>query len=150
MMSFSATLTACSNSSSSAKEESTTQQTAKTRDLPEGDYKEFGDGKVYVSTDAGSSEDIENPVLYVDKDEDILIQIGFEAWDYDGSHLSFIYIDGMLNTKEQLGDVQMSLDLEGDALTEGIHVVEVVQYEDDDPTKEMTSYHKTSYLVKYK
>lgn len=116
------------------------------RDLPEGDYAELGDGTVYVSTPGGTSENGNIPVIYVS--DEIMVQIGLDAWDFNGGALSFIYIDGMLVTKEQLADSQTTLTLEKDQLTEGIHTVEVVQYANDEPGSELTTYKSMQYQVK--
>ncbi len=119
------------------------------RDLPESDYEEKGSGTIYVSTPGGTSEKGSIPVLYADANS-WLIQIGLNASDFNGSSLSFIYIDGILNTKEQLANTQTSLTLSGNALTKGIHTVEVVQYENDDPNAAMTVYKSMQYEVKTK
>jgi len=76
------------------------------------------------------------------------MQIGLEAWEFNGGALSYVYIDGMLTDKMQLADTQTSLDLEDDQLTTGIHTVEVVQYVDDDPAADMTVYKAMQYEVK--
>ena len=64
--------------------------------------------------------------------------------------MSHIYIDGMLSTKEQLGDSQGSLDLSGDSLSTGTHKVEVVQYDGDNTDGTVTMYKAASYDVKEK
>jgi hypothetical protein len=64
---------------------------------------------------------------------------------------TYIYVDGMLNTKEQLGEMtQTSLTLEKDALKEGTHKVEVVQYENDDLKGKAITYKTASYEIKSK
>lgn len=118
------------------------------RDLPDGDYSEIGSGEFFISTSGGTSESGNVPVLFVQ--DESLIQIGVDTTSFDGSKLSYIYIDGMLSVKEQLGDSQCSLDLAGDSLTPGIHKVEVVQYDGDDPGNEMVTYKSASYEVKSK
>ena len=120
---------------------------AKARDLPEGDYAELGDGTVYIATAGGTSENGNVPVIYAEKDL-ILKQIGLNAWDFNGGALSFIYVDGMLINKAQLANTQMTLDLQGEQLAEGLHSVEVVQYENDDPTSTMTAYKAMQYEIK--
>ena len=139
------------NGDTTAVEEPATDNDVE-RDFPEGDYEEIGNGTMYVITPSGSSEDGSVPVLYVDvSDRDnILESIELDAWDYDGSVLSYVYIDGMENTKEQLADTQTTLGLTGNELSEGVHVVEVVQFEGDDPAGEILSYRSTSYEVKDK
>ena len=139
------------NGDTTAVEEPATDNDVE-RDFPEGDYEEIGNGTMYVITPSGSSEDGSVPVLYVDvSDRDnILESIELDAWDYDDSVLSYVYIDGMENTKEQLADTQTTLGLTGNELSEGVHVVEVVQFEGDDPAGEILSYRSTSYEVKDK
>lgn len=119
------------------------------RDLPEGDYTEIGEGVVNVLTPSGSSENDNVPVLYLEPNT-MLVQVGIEAWDFNGGALSYIYIDGMLIAKEQLANTQTSLSLEGTHLGSGVHQVEVVQFANDDPSGEMITYKTMSYEVKEK
>lgn len=109
------------------------------KDLVDGNYSEMGDGIFYISTAAGTSENGNVPVLYASKDES-LIQIGYTSSEMNGNSLSYIYVDGMLTSKEQLADAQGSIDLTGDFLSVGIHKVEVVQYTNDSTDSDMTCY----------
>ena len=102
---------------------------------------------MYVSTPGGTSENGNVPVLYADANS-LVIQIGLSAWDFNGGSLSFVYVDGVLNTKEQLANTQTTLSLSGEAISAGVHTVEVVQYENDDPTASMTVYKSMQYEVK--
>lgn len=120
---------------------------AKARDLPEGDYAELGEGTVYIATAGGTSENGNVPVIYAEKDL-MLKQIGLNAFDFNGGALSFIYVDGVLVDKAQLANTQMSLDLQGEQLSEGLHSVEVVQYENDDTASAMTAYKAMQYEIK--
>lgn len=118
------------------------------RDFPQGNYSDLGNGKFSVQTEGGDSAEGITPVLFVTKD-DVLIQIGYCAEEMDGSHLSYIYVDGMENAKEQLGEmVQGVLDLQEDALSKGIHTVEVVQYDTDEPSGNVITYKSCQYEVK--
>lgn len=118
------------------------------RDLPEGDYAELGDGDVYISTPSGTSEEGNVPVIYADPNS--MMQIGLNAWDFNGGALSYVYVDGMLIAKEQLANTQTSIALEPAQLSEGIHTVEVVQYTNDEPGTEMIAYRSMQYEVKAK
>ena len=140
--------TAQTDNNAGSAANSSTQQTAK-RDLPENDYTDMGTGTMYISTESGTSEDGAVPVLFV-SDEDILIQIGLNTSAFDGVHLSYIYVDGMLNSKEQLGESQISLDLSEDALSIGQHNIEVVQYNTDKPDGQIITYKSATYEVKAK
>lgn len=118
------------------------------RDLPAGSYTDTGSGSFSVQTPAGDSADGSVPVLFV-SDDDMLIQIGYLAEAMDGSHLSYIYVDGMEVAQEQLGEmVQGVLDLHDDTLEEGVHTVEVVQYSTDKPDGDIVTYKTCQYEVK--
>ena len=117
------------------------------RDLPERDYEEKGTGTVYVSGTNETSEDSNIPVVYSGAGSWPLL-IGLYARDLNGGELSFIYIDGILNSKVQLSNKEAFLSLSGNAKATGIHTVEVVQYENDDPDSAMTVYRSMQYEVK--
>ena len=112
-------------------------------------YSDTGDGTFFLVNSSGTSENGNVIVVYADSDT-ILEQIGYESSGMNGGALSHVYIDGMLATKEQLGDSQGSLDLSGDSLSSGTHKVEVVQYEDDNVNGAVITYKAASYEVKEK
>lgn len=145
-------LAACGESNDNPAEDSAqvsdSQYTQDTqRDLPEGDYQEMGDGSMFISTPSGTSENGNVPVIYVESDL-TLTQIGMSSEGMNGGSLSYIYIDGMLADKQQMANYQGSIDLTGDQLSEGIHKIEVVQYENDDTSGTMTVYKSASYEIK--
>lgn len=134
------------NSSTEGKEVDKKQE-ATNRDLQEGNYTDMGNGKFSIQTEGGDSADGSVPVLFIS--DQILVQIGYYAEGMDGSHLSYIYVDGMENAKEQLGEmVQGTLELQEDALTKGVHTVEVVQYDTDETSGEIITYKSCQYEVK--
>lgn len=137
------TMTACGS------KEKETVDTSVERDLPESNYEETGEGIVYISTAGGTSEDGNVPVIYAEKDT-ILMQIGLNAFDFNGGSLSYIYVDGILLGKEQLSDTQTSIDLSEQQLTTGTHKIEVVQYDNDDTSSDMITYKSMEYDVKEK
>ncbi len=120
-----------------------------TKDFVGDSYSDTGDGVFLVVTAGGNSESGNVPVVYAAADTSLL-QIGYETTGMNGGSLSYIYIDGMLLTKEQLSDSQGSLDLSGDTLTTGTHKVEVVQYENDVTDGAVTVYKTASYEIKEK
>lgn len=115
--------------------------------LPEGEYTEIGEGTVYMACAGGTTEEGNIPVIYAAKDT-WLMQVGLDAWGFNGEALSYIYIDGVLFETYQLADTQTSLDLGSEQLLAGVHKVEVVQYENDDVTAEIITYKTFSYEVK--
>lgn len=121
------------------------------RDLPEGDHSDMGKGTMFISTDGGTSEDGNIPVIYADEDASTTImQIGLETEGFDGSILSYIYVDGVEISKEQLAETMTTIELREAQLTKGKHTVEVVQYADDDTSGDMVTYKSAQYEIKIK
>ncbi|MBK5243288.1 hypothetical protein [Clostridium sp.] len=114
--------------------------------LPSG-IKDTGKGKIETETPSGNSNEGVVPFIYEDK-ETQLLQIGFNAWEFDGAKLSYVFVDGVLNCKEQLGDTQTSLNLKEDDLKVGVHKVEVTQYDTDKIDGKVVTYKLGSYEVK--
>lgn len=117
-------------------------------EFPDGDYEDMGTGTICLYTPGGSSENGNVPIIFIDGET--LLQIGLDSLDFDGSKLSYIYVDGMLVAKEQLANSQISLDLSGDMLSVGTHTVQVVQYDSDDPSGKMITYKSANYETKNK
>lgn len=132
-------LSACSRSSES-------ESSTKEKDFDGSSYNEIGDGTFYLINESGTTENGNIIVIYADKDT-VMTQIGADTLGFDGSLLSYIYIDGMETSKEQLADSQTSITLEKDALAVGVHVVECVQYENNDTDGSVITYKSGSYEV---
>lgn len=112
-------------------------------------YSEMGAGDFAIQTPSGSSEDGSVPFIFADSDT-YMDGFGYTGFDVDGSHLTYIYVDGMEQAKEQIADFQSSIDLTGDLLKEGVHKVEFVQYDTDDPSGNVIMYKTASYEIKSK
>lgn len=107
---------------------------------------EKGEGNITLSTPGGEGKDV---TLITEKDS-LLVQIGINAEDVDvdGNEPTVVYVDGKENTKLQLSKdvaVQDSIDLQEENLTEGKHIVEVIQEKDG----QQTFYRQLSYEVKH-
>ena len=66
--------------------------------------KNTGKGTIEIVMPSGNSKDGVVPFIYADK-ETVLEQIGLNAWGFDGAKLTYIFVDGILNFKDQLEDV---------------------------------------------
>ncbi|OXX82935.1 hypothetical protein AVM15_14690 [Paraclostridium benzoelyticum] len=142
----------CSNSkeANKANENTTKEEVSSKKDIPSGLDEEIGNGSVVLSTPGGTTENRNTPIVFVGQDT-LLDQIGLSAENFDGSKLSYVYIDGMLNTKEQLGEItQTTITLQDNSLKEGKHKVEVVQYDNDEQTGTPVTYKVATYEVKNK
>jgi len=142
----------CSSSKgeNNSNKNTTKEEVSSKKDIPEGLNKEIGNGTVVLSTAEGTTENGNTPIVFVGQDT-LLDQIGLSAENFDGSKLSYVYIDGMLNTKEQLGEMtQTTITLQDNSLKEGKHKVEVVQYDNDEQTGTPIIYKVVTYEVKNK
>lgn len=119
---------------------------AKEKDFDGSAYSDTGAGNFCLINASGTTENGDPIVIYADKDV-VLLQIGAGFRDFDGSLLSFIYIDGYENDKIQIGDGEGTLTLEKDALAVGTHIVECVQFVDNDPAGDVVTYKKAEYEV---
>ena len=158
------TLSACGESSDSTakSERKTTEKKTESdvndsqpkeasvkKDLPDGDYQDTGSGSIILNTAGGTTENGNIPVIFVSSDK-LLTQIEIDSSGFDETKLSYIYIDGILTTKEQLSDSQATFDLTDQALSVGTHLVEVLQYDGDSPENAYTTYKSASYEIKEK
>ena len=111
-----------------------------------------GSGEFYISGPSGSTERGESVIFYVDEDHEHAINsLSVISKDLDGSLLTYIYIDDVLNTKVQMANSMNILMLQGYTLDEGIHTVRAVQYADNDEEGGEVLFEKTEeYEVKYK
>lgn len=108
---------------------------------------DIGPGSFVLVTSNGTSDGGRIPVLYVKPDSSH--EIGLDTTNYDGRHLTYIYIDDVSYISRRYSQTSKNkLTLEGDALTTGIHKVALFQYEDDNPMAGVFSYHEAQYEVK--
>lgn len=110
-------------------------------------YSDMGPGTLELATPSGTTEGGNVPFLLVQPDT-VLDSIGLNAWDFDGSKISYIYVDGMAYGKEQLADSQITFELTGDLLAEGVHTVEVVQYDNDSEDGTVVTYKSGQFEIK--
>ena len=108
---------------------------------------EMGRGKIIITTHTNNSEDKETPVIYID-DYKGLVQLGLESKDFDSSKSSYIYIDGKLNTIEELGkSSSINLTICEEDLNEGMHKIEVVQFDNNKTSGTPITYKNCSYKI---
>lgn len=124
-----------------------TQEPAAEKDFDGSQYSDMGPGTLELATPSGTTEGGNVPFLLVQPDT-VLDSIGLNAWDFDGSKISYIYVDGMAYGKEQLADSQITFELTGDLLAEGVHTVEVVQYDNDSEDGAVVTYKVAQYEIK--
>lgn len=148
------TLVACSgNKNGNTKEETKTENTAvaekeEVKKAPV-EETEVGQGSFYLVNESGTTEN-GDPIVIYDGGDTQLMQIGLNTTGFDGSKLTYVYIDGELVTKEQYGDSQTSLDLRPENLKSGTHQIVLKQYENDEESTDPVTVKFASYEVKAK
>ncbi|HEX3038147.1 MAG TPA: hypothetical protein VHO94_04040 [Oscillospiraceae bacterium] len=151
-------MTACGNTQSASEQNpnaafsvptSSMSASSAAKDLLERNYKDTGIGTIYIATPSGTSESGKVPVLFVSKSA-AAVQIGISVQKFNGSKLSYVYVDGKLNTKKQYATTDTSIGLGGDMISVGKHKVEVLQYDNDQPSGKAVTYKSASYEVKPK
>lgn len=139
LVSLVALLAACGNDETTSTEKEEMEETEEKEVVATesehpfpSDVTPIGDATIMISTPAGTTEEGNIPVLYVSED-DILTQIGIDYENFDGSVETFVYINKIFNTSEQVGELtQSSLDLYEDNLTPGDYTVTAVQFTGND------------------
>lgn len=112
--------------------------------VPKGLTSEIGSGQFVITTPTGTSEN-NIPVIFINEFKG-LAQLGFQSEGFDGSRCTYIYIDGKLNTIERLGEMNTStLTVDEEHLSNGIHKVEVVQFDNDKTSGTPITYKMCNY-----
>lgn len=109
--------------------------------------KEIGQGQIIIATSSGTSENGNIPFLYVAKDA-LIIQMGLDTNEFDESKLSYIYVDGREEAKEQISESQLTINLKEKELKVGKHKIEVVQFDNNKTDGQITTYKTASYECK--
>ncbi|MBF2512844.1 hypothetical protein IA833_00300 [Listeria marthii] len=142
LLSFSLLLAACGSTEKTSSEEEKTVEKVNFK------KSDAGAGKFWIDTASGTSENGNVPVMFYDSDIKVT-QLGINAVDFNAEKQTYIYVDGYLNDKFQLGTTQTSLNLKDDTLKIGKHDVVAVQYENNDPKTKVAEVIKTAqYEVK--
>ena len=136
------------NTNGSKSKETKTGEKKVEKDF-KGDYEDMGAGSIFICTPNGTSQHGNIPVLFYD-DDMLLMQIELAANDFDGSKLSYVYVDGMEKDKFQFGGTRITINLEKGDLKVGTHKVEVVQYDTDKPDGNVVTYKVAQYEIKEK
>lgn len=146
-------ITACSSTKTPEKVDTSNQ--TETTPVLESEYpfpsnitEEIGNGRIYVSTPSGTSENGNIPIEYVDTNT-VICQIGLSLMNFEGDKQVFIYVDKTYNKKVQAGfRTDTTITLSEDLLNPGIHTVTAVQFENNDPLGRVIEYHETKFEIK--
>lgn len=129
--------TAGSTSNLNTADQSKTSAASTTASTTTAQKRDTGSGSISLASEDGGTSTISSS-------EGAIV---LKATNLDSSHQSYIYIDGMLAAGPiQLYDEQI-LQLQSTYLTTGTHKVEVIQYNDNNPSNSIVTYKTASYQV---
>lgn len=95
-------------------------------------FADTGDGEMILYTPGGNTEGGNVPQVAIGKNI-VVTQIGIDYTGGDGS-VCTVYVDGVENTKMNASQrIQSTLTLQGEAIDEGVHTVEMVDMDGDAP-----------------
>lgn len=114
------------------------------KDLKEAD---MGTGTFYIKTSSGTSEKGEVPAIYTKKDTQVM-HINVNTKNFNGEHMSYIFVDGIFNTKKQLSDSSLTIDLKGNNIKAGKHRVDIVQFNNNKTSDKVITHKLAYYQVK--
>lgn len=113
-----------------AKASESQQQEKSKLDFDGSAFSDTGQGDMFISSAGGTSEGGNVPEIAAG--DNSVMQIGVNYFGGDGS-VCTVYVDGMENTTINAGDSQNTITIQGDAVSEGSHTVEVVAMDGDAP-----------------
>jgi len=148
-------LTACGDEAEKPISENKTNETSKQEEKVESKYpfpnsELIGDASFIISTPEDDSLDGNVPVLFVTKD-DVLKEISIYYENFDSSVETYIYINEIFYTKEQVGELSQSvLELKEDNLKAGDYTITAVQFPDNDPTKKPINLTQSKFKIEEK
>lgn len=132
-----AATTAGSTPNLNTADQSKTSAASTTASTTTAQKRDTGSGSISLASEDGGTSTISSS-------EGAIV---LKATNLDSSHQSYIYIDGMLAAGPiQLYDEQI-LQLQSTYLTTGTHKVEVIQYNDNNPSNSIVTYKTASYQV---
>lgn len=110
---------------------------------------ERGEGNFYLVDSVTTTECDKILYKFLDNNDTVLAQLGYNAWGMNGKKVSYIYLDGKLIEKTVLSDVQSSLTLEKEDLEYGVHIVEVLQFKNGEnlESDNIEFYEKAEYVI---
>lgn len=112
---------------------------------------EIGEGTFNIGSPSGNTADGADVVVFYDPDT-FPTDVSITTEGINGGLLSYLYADGELLDKQQLGHSMGGVELQSveSAVTEGKHVLQLVQYADDEEGGEIVTFKSQEYTVKLK
>lgn len=115
--------------------------------IPKDLQADMGSGKFYISTKSGTSENGSVPILYMNKNTQ-LKQLTINTNNFNNRNWSYIFVDGLLNTKQHLSNSKSTINLKNSNLKTGKHRVDIVQFNNDKTNNKVITHKTAQYEIK--
>lgn len=113
--------------------------------IPKNLEADMGNGNFFISTSSGTSKNGSAPIIYTKNNSSSGTQnIQINTSSFNGNNMSYVFVDGILNTKKQLSNSKSNVDLKGTDLKEGKHRVDIVQFNGNNADGKVIT-HKSAY-----
>lgn len=111
---------------------------------------EIGKGIFYCSNGKSISEN-GNELITLDRSKELIsTPLNISISGADDKHVTYIYIDDVLERKESLGPKPITLDLKGRTLNKGEHTINLIQFDNDSENGNIILNKFTKYEVRKK
>lgn len=128
----------------------TNKNTTKLEDsvsYPKGLTEELGEGIIILSTPDGQGEVGLVPIIKLQDDVKIM-QIDLNTSNFNNKITSYVFVDERLVDQGKFDESKLAVNLNADHIRKGLHKVEVIQFEDNDLSKQPILYKIAQYEVK--
>lgn len=93
---------------------------------------EIGDGYFNLVNASGDTS-MGQPITVLYDPDTIGTDFDIETYEFDGSHTTYVYVDGTFVEKQTFSETQYQFDVPNEILKkEGTHIVSLVQYDNDE------------------
>ncbi|CAB1262398.1 hypothetical protein ACFHWD_11235 [Clostridium sp. MT-14] len=112
-------------------------------ELPKNLKTDMGPGKFYISPSSNTFKDGNVPIINIKKNTSSQ-KVEITPSEFNNKYMSYIFIDGVFNSKKQLSNSKTNMELKGNDIKTGKHKVDIIQFNNNKTTDTVLT-HKTAY-----
>ncbi|MEY7998942.1 hypothetical protein AB8U03_01795 [Clostridium sp. Mt-5] len=112
-------------------------------ELPKALKTDMGPGKFYISSSSNTFKDGNIPIINIKKNTSSQ-KVEIVPSEFNNKYLSYIFIDGIFNSRKQLSNNKTNIELKGNDIKAGKHKIDIIQFNNNKTTDTVLT-HKISY-----
>ncbi|WP_446898435.1 hypothetical protein ACSVC9_00470 [Clostridium sp. LBM24168] len=112
-------------------------------ELPKNLSTDMGPGKFHISSSSNKFKDGNIPIIDT-KQNNSSQKVEIVPSEFNNKYLSYIFVDGTFNSKQQLSNNKTNIGLKGNSIKAGKHRIDIVQFNNNKSTDTVLT-HKTAY-----